>query len=269
MYATWLSYTRGGLKGKISNDFLAFGRRTWQGTRYTYEDDGQIRYLLPYVWAQADETAHVIAGDLRPDQVWIGGVPVGSDCRRVRLWKGFNSIVLRYAGVGRTHFLLSHTEEPRLSSRRFPLSMDWYHNPDVYPYHLSVAPSPVDFCFQTPPGMASMRFASANPPEVTLDGIRGVAKATGNRLQPHRNRRVQHVGEPLQHHPHPLRRQCSVGPDRAGDADTVIRLSQEREVHKRYNRWPTDVPRFHQQNRRILGNPSSQGPVYPVTHPPS
>ena len=177
-----------GLKEIVDDNFIILGKttRTWIG--WNYEPAETASFFKTSVIAPHDMTAHALTGAIKPVKVWLNGTLV--DGSLLQLKAGANSLVLEYAGHGRTYFIVS-TEpgqpEPVETNERpvfkdGPLTMSWFNNPTVLPFDLRAAESkPVGwYRFTSPPGLHSMTLKARGKVQAWADGHE--LKVSGNKL---------------------------------------------------------------------------------------
>jgi hypothetical protein len=176
-----------GLKQRISDDFIALGRRTGgrtgpNGFNYQPEPEGKRYYLWTTAIAPRDIEVRALVGGLAPSAVWLGGRPVKDLTATLRVKAGANPLLLRYDGVGRGHFVLRLADAPPKPSK-LPLSMTWLGDPavlscDVFP---EVARPVGWYRFVSPPGLWRMTIAACGTIQVWIDGEE---LALGHQRQP-------------------------------------------------------------------------------------
>lgn len=143
-----------GLKGLITDDFLAFGEKTVLnlGSNTAYTGAGGF-YAFTTVSCDAPETVAASFGRMKPDGFWVNHRP--ADPARVQLEAGENRILAHFPACGRTHLVLYR---PPLEQSRQPQAMTWFQNPSVLP--LDACPDRRGrscwFRFTAPPGLVSL-----------------------------------------------------------------------------------------------------------------
>jgi hypothetical protein len=97
-----------GLKELVSDDFIALGKVsfTWTNSLYEKEEQGSRYYLWTTVPAGRESQAQVLRGGMKPSAVWLNGSRLEPLARKVQLKSGPNTLLLRYDGPGRGHFVL-------------------------------------------------------------------------------------------------------------------------------------------------------------------
>ncbi|MCR4576401.1 MAG: hypothetical protein K5784_00645 [Clostridiales bacterium] len=141
-----------GLKGRISDDFIAMGKKTVTkaGSSSVYEGEGPM-YVMGFVRTDRKETLVMDCGALLPDRIWIDGRM--TELGEITLEKGLHAVMLKYACAGRTHFVLVKKHGVPFT-QTLPLAMKWYEDPNVIPF----IPQPwhegkaCTFSFKAPPG---------------------------------------------------------------------------------------------------------------------
>jgi len=166
-----------GLKGEVSDAFLAFGRLSFTPTdsAYTEEPEGPRYFLRTFVCTEHAGLYSLNCGALRPEGIWINGRTANPDGDLVELDAGLNAVLLSYRGPGRTWFVL---EEPGAApgwQQDYPLAMGWYRKPGVLrfdPYGC-FRPGPARaerFRFVSPPALRELDFLVFGEAEVSIGG---------------------------------------------------------------------------------------------------
>lgn len=165
-----------GLKGRIFDDFIQFGNPSFDANTLTYsnESNGMCNYLMTYVTRDNKGWVNVSKGRFEPSSVWINGVKTDPSANRIMLEKGENTILLRYDGIGRTHYVLESKQVPNWQ-QTIPLSMSWYGKPSLIDF--DIAPeqkSPIGwYRFSSPPALKELSgYVRGNKMEVWIDGIK-------------------------------------------------------------------------------------------------
>jgi hypothetical protein len=163
-----------GLKGKVTDDFIALGKMklTHGGSVYEKEDDGSIYYLWTSVFAENEIQARVVNGEVKPTKFWLDSVEMESDAEKSKLNSGSNPLLLRYDQPCRTHFILESAEALKDWKQTYPLAMRWYNNPgvikfDIFPQENKHAGW---YRFTAPPGLRSMIVACYGKIKAYADG---------------------------------------------------------------------------------------------------
>lgn len=125
-----------GLKGKVSNDFIYTGKPsfTMTSTEYFPEDKGEIYYFWTTVKCNKPDKAEIKIGIFRPIKIWINGEVINKN--EVALKRGYNTILLKYNGYGRGHFILESKTASDVRAQSYPLSMQWFRKPGVYDFDI-------------------------------------------------------------------------------------------------------------------------------------
>lgn len=145
-----------GLKGRISDDFIALGEKhiTYGGSSSEYVGEGPY-YVIGYVELAERERLVMESGNVLPGKIWIDHQPIAFGA--VTLDAGTHVILLKYPHAVRTHFLLMKAQ-PVDFIQDVPLAMRWYRNPNVIPF----VPQPwnagktCEFRFTAPPGTETL-----------------------------------------------------------------------------------------------------------------
>ena len=161
-----------GLKEMISDDFIVLGKPKYTGTeiKYEKEPEGSRYYMWTTARAPRDGDAVIRVGEFRPSAVWINGKQVDDLSAKVTLKAGSNPVLLRYDGVGRTHFVLEMADTSN-EPAPYPLAMRWYTDPALVPFDALLELTPPDgttklagpigiYHFASPPGLRAMTFAA-------------------------------------------------------------------------------------------------------------
>jgi hypothetical protein len=151
-----------GLKGKISNEFIAFGRKVVtqvnSNSRYDPEPEGNYYYLYTTVFCEKPTHVFLKYGTLKPAKVYCGGKPVSGG--ELELPAGVSRFLLRFDSAGRTYFIVDRRRET--PKQTYPLAMDWYADETVLPFD----PYPEEsaqrcrFSITAPPAARSMELTA-------------------------------------------------------------------------------------------------------------
>jgi hypothetical protein len=148
-----------GLKGEVSDDFIALGAPKIKPTTIEYEREagGSRYYLWTSVSSPAAGEARAVAGGMTPVKAWLNGAPIEVP-GPVRLRAGANPLLLRYDGPGRGHVVLIAADAPRDWMQAYPLAMTWFNRPGLLPFDTRPqAPQPAGwYRFTSPPGLRAM-----------------------------------------------------------------------------------------------------------------
>ncbi|MEN6602687.1 MAG: glycosyl hydrolase, partial [Bryobacteraceae bacterium] len=232
-----------GLKGEVSEDFIALGTPRFESTTTTYKaEPGGARY---YLWTTAvaprEMDARVVTGGSVPAGAWINGAPAGSS---VRLRTGANPVLLRYDAPGRAHFVLEDTASPVEWKQTYPLASRWYNKPGVIEFDTRPREArPAGwYRFRSAPGLRALTIAArgklqawadGEPMSVTAapraDGVT-VYKAAPKRVSPRpvqiairiEQQRGQYGGAAI---PEPILEACAPGLVEAGDWSLIDGLA--------------------------------------------
>ena len=169
-----------GLKGEVTDDFIALGARENlpTGTRYGRESGGSRYYLWTSIPGTASEV-RVSAGGMQPAKVWLSGAVIDV-AGAVRLNAGSNPVLVRYDQPGRAH-LVFEAGAPAGWRHTYPLSMTWYDKPGVLPFDTRprVEHPAGWYRFMSPPGLRAMRIVARGRVRAWAGGSElGVAAGT-------------------------------------------------------------------------------------------
>lgn len=161
-----------GLKGNISNDFLAVGRAEFTQTseRFLPYENGTGKVFFTFILCDRPTEAEIIAGGILPESLFVNGQraePGG----RVLLNAGANPVAAGYTECGRGHLIFA-VGDPDKTAAGYPLSMKWYHNPSVLPFGIHGSGHVKQtFTFMSPPGLRSAEiFCAGNLISVSAEG---------------------------------------------------------------------------------------------------
>ncbi len=161
-----------GLKGKVTDDFIALGKAHQLHTSIVYEkeDEGSIYYLWTSVKVEEEIIAKLLF-NIKPEKIWINGICVDSDI--VKLNSGSNIIILRYDQPCRTHFVLASADANPSWQQTYPLAMSWYNNPDIMTFdaYPDNERSFGYYRFISPPGLIGMTINAYGKMKAYADGI--------------------------------------------------------------------------------------------------
>ena len=118
-----------GLKGKISDEFLALGTKkiTYCGSSSEYYGEGPY-YVFTNIYTDETIKAKLMHGTLKPEKIWIDHKEITEEF--IDLTAGLHSVLLKYPKGGRTYFIVSKKEKEKFV-QKIPLAMTWYQNPDI------------------------------------------------------------------------------------------------------------------------------------------
>ncbi len=158
-----------GLKERITDEYLTFGRQVDRHHQYDYEEEvpGGVYYFYTYVYAPQAQRARLLTGSLRPDVVFVNRKPMG---QWAELNAGYNLVTARFSGTGRT-YLLFEREAPAAFTQTVPLAMTWYKNPNILPMDSRGGREKIHrIAFHTPPGCRKLTFRATGELEADIDG---------------------------------------------------------------------------------------------------
>ena len=167
-----------GLKGVVHDDLMEFGKavRDWRGApapRFEKDAQGNVYYVWTTVHASVPGWASVRKGGIAPTGIWVNNERIGGTVRTVRLYRGTNTLLLRYEGTGRGYFLLAGDTPPAAPVARVPLASAWFNDPAVM--HFDPLPDPVRhtgwYRCTAPPGLRTLRFAAHGTVQLWIDGV--------------------------------------------------------------------------------------------------
>lgn len=164
-----------GLKGRMFDDFIQFGQQIFDRNEHTYEsgDNGACNYLWTTITREKAGKMKVSYGALVPASVWLNGKKINPLATDIMLLKGINTLLIRFDGYGRTHYVLETGEKPEWE-QKLPLSMNWYGKPGLAEFNLRPAEkNPVGwYRFLSPPGLTELEgFFKCRSARIWVDGI--------------------------------------------------------------------------------------------------
>lgn len=159
-----------GLKGRVSDDFIALGvkRITYAGSASEYEGR-EPYYVMGFVELSEREALVMESGSVPPEKIWIDHQPAALGS--VTLDAGRHVVLLKYPHAVRTHFLLMKERQVDFL-QEMPLAMRWYGNLNVVPY----IPQPwnagkaCQLRLIAPPGTRAIVLPGDFPAEVLSEG---------------------------------------------------------------------------------------------------
>jgi hypothetical protein len=178
-----------GLKGRFFEDFIQFGNPPFdtQTTSYSSEQNGLCNYLITYVVRDNSGWINVSKGAFEPSSVWVNGKKVDESADRLMLEKGENTILLRYEGTGRTHYVLESMKQPGWE-QTIPLSLSWYGKPGLIEFNVTPQKrSPAGwYKFLSPPALTELSgYVRGRTIEIWVDGVKqNVIVSQGNKSVP-------------------------------------------------------------------------------------
>ena len=163
-----------GLKGKVTDDFIALGKLRFTSTDSIYEKegDGSRYYLWTSVNSLLEVKARAISGGMEPARIWLNGTIISEDAVTLQLESGANPLILRYDQTGRAHFVLESIDAPKDWKQTYPLAMRWYNKPGVLPFDiLPEDKQPAGwYRFNSPPGLRGMTITARGEVQAWADG---------------------------------------------------------------------------------------------------
>lgn len=167
-----------GLKGFVHDDQIQLGRavKAWRGVpapQYEQEGDGRVAYLWSTVRAARAGWGTIRRHGIAPTAVWVNNERLDTSAQRCRLFRGVNTILLRYEGTGVGAYVIDTAAATQPSPLRVPMASVWYTAPGVMRFDVQPDPSPAIgwYRFAVPAGVRSLRFAAYGAPRVWVDGV--------------------------------------------------------------------------------------------------
>ncbi|QNK57941.1 glycosyl hydrolase [Paenibacillus sp. PAMC21692] len=163
-----------GLKGEITDDFIALGRKrfTWTGTEYEAEETGRLTYLWSSFHCDRDMKITLLLGGMVPSRIWLNGRLIEPEAGQWPAVAGVNRLLLRYDAVGRGHVIVALPEALSESCEPLPLAMSWYNKPGLLPY--DIFPEREDpagwYRFTAPPALEAMEVTAHGEIKAWVDG---------------------------------------------------------------------------------------------------
>jgi hypothetical protein len=185
-----------GLKGEITDDFIALGSPKFTSTSTTYQPEPGVEsyHLASSVYAPRALEARVLWGGMRPGSVLLNGEAIDLTSSTVRLHQGANSLELHYSQPGRAHLVFVDASAPAGWKQTAPLAMRWFAMPGLLPFDARAGEAkPAGwYRFLSPPGLRSMTITArgtvrawAGGQAMTLQSTgRGVYRATVAKVSP-------------------------------------------------------------------------------------
>lgn len=159
-----------GLKGHVSDDFIALGKKELLncGSNSRYVGEGPY-YLLTHLRADADCRVRFDVGPVAPERVWLDHEPIGLEPRA--LSAGLHTLLIKYAHGCRTRFAALR-EGVADAGAGVPLTTRWFGNAALLPFD---ALPELEGCecrlsFIAPPGLRALTIDAAVPARVWADG---------------------------------------------------------------------------------------------------
>jgi hypothetical protein len=162
-----------GLKENVGDDFICLGTPRWASREYVYDPEpgGSRYYLWTSVFSPLVREVRILSGGIRPSAVFLDGAALKELTRTIRLSSGFHSLLLRYDGVGRGHFVFENVDAAP-ETPRLPLAMRWYRNQNVLLFDIKPGGTRKAgwYRFDSPPGFRSMKFLAHGKVRAWADG---------------------------------------------------------------------------------------------------
>ncbi len=164
-----------GLKGRMFDDFLQIGKQVFDTKTLTYKTgvDGTCQYFRTSVIREKAGKVTVSFGALPPASVWVNGKKVNPRTTEIMLQKGVNTLLLRFDGFGRTHYVLETGEKPDWK-QTLPISLSWYGKPGLIEYNVrSEEKNPTGwYRFISPPGLTELNgFIRCRSAKIWVNGV--------------------------------------------------------------------------------------------------
>ncbi len=162
-----------GLKGRITDDFIALGRRAEHkhSSVYLPEDTGRRYFLWTSVHAPERMSASIVTGGVRPAAIFVNGERVSDE--RTSLKSGANPVLLRYDDAGRSHVVFGEDSIRDLTELPVgSLRMRWHGQPSVLQYDAQpqLTSRAGWYRFEAPPGLTELTLTVLGESEVWIDG---------------------------------------------------------------------------------------------------
>jgi hypothetical protein len=84
------------------------------------------------VYSEKDETAIILTGEFKPNNLYINGKEIFDFENLVDLKAGNNSIVAGYKKAGKSHLILAKSAD---NGESYPLAMKWYTKEDMFKFN--------------------------------------------------------------------------------------------------------------------------------------
>ena len=163
-------YSYHGLKGHISDDFIALGEKHELncGSNSEYSGEGPF-YMLTHLRVPETCMVRFDMGDIAPERIWLDHEL--TDAQPRMLSAGLHTLLIKYARGCRTHFVALREDLAPAESHE-PLTMSWHGDPRIIPFD---ALPERDGCecelrFTAPPGFTALRLPAGACGTVTADG---------------------------------------------------------------------------------------------------
>lgn len=163
-------YSYHGLKGHISDDFIALGEKHELncGSNSEYSGEGPF-YMLTHLRVPETCMVRFDMGDIAPERIWLDHEL--TDAQPRMLSAGLHTLLIKYARGCRTHFVALREDLAPAESHE-PLTMSWHGDPRIIPFD---ALPERDGCecelrFTAPTGFTALRLPAGACGIVTADG---------------------------------------------------------------------------------------------------
>ncbi|MBK7256756.1 MAG: hypothetical protein IPI01_02825 [Ignavibacteriae bacterium] len=175
-----------GLKGIVHDEQIQLGRpvKPWRGApgpNYEREAGGDLYYLWSTIRSASPGWGTIRRTGITPTAIWINNEPVDTAVQRVRLFRGVNTLLLRYKGTGVGAFVIDTTGPAQRSVVNVPMSSSWFTRSSVMRFD----PQPDArgragwYRCAAPPGLRGLRFAAQGAVHLWVDGAAvGVVRDT-------------------------------------------------------------------------------------------
>ncbi|WP_337102227.1 glycosylhydrolase-like jelly roll fold domain-containing protein, partial [Paenibacillus sp. YIM B09110] len=155
-----------GLKGEITDHFIAIGRSRFDltGTRYEIEE-GSLTYMWTSFYGDGRTGVRMRAGGVTPEKIWLNGELIEGAQEQLKVKEGVNTVLLRYGRAGRGDVVFERADAPGDWKQELPLAMSWHNNPAVLAYDAypgASKPAAGWYRFTAPPGLEAMQIVSAH-----------------------------------------------------------------------------------------------------------
>ncbi|NMO97674.1 glycosyl hydrolase [Paenibacillus lemnae] len=164
-----------GLKGEITDDFIAIGQKqfTLTDTHYVSETEGEVVYLWTTFHAGGDRSVRLRIGGIAPERLWLNGQLIDVEPGEVSVQEGSNTVLLCYERPGRGHVIFERMDAPADWVQPMPLAMSWHNKPGVLAYDVfpgECRPTAGWYRFTAPPGLHTMQIHAHGNVQVWVDG---------------------------------------------------------------------------------------------------
>ena len=130
-----------GLKGLVTDEFLAVGRRkpceqSSPAIDYEVDPSAPCSFFWTAFHLEAPAQVRLEHGGLRPTRVWLNHATVELN-QPIDLPAGIHRVLLRYEAAGRNFVVVRKVGSAEVESgERHPLSMSWFKQADIVPFDL-------------------------------------------------------------------------------------------------------------------------------------